>query len=87
MSLAQRRGLVDRPPMPLSGAEWKGIETKGIKRIESNDSCSIWLENFRIESQTILSWSHIFHTNCLKSFEKYSKSKVCPLCRTRDYDK
>ena len=29
LSLAQRRGLVAKPPMPLSQKEWRGIETKG----------------------------------------------------------
>ncbi|CAI2369644.1 unnamed protein product [Moneuplotes crassus] len=87
LSLAQRRGLVERPPMPLSLKEWKGIETKGAIRSENNDSCSICLEKFKIEAQTILSCSHIFHTNCLHSFEKYSRHKMCPLCRSKDYDK
>lgn len=41
LTLAQRRGLVARPPMPLSQAQWKGIESKGTTRIETNDSCSI----------------------------------------------
>lgn len=62
LTLAQRRGLVARPPMPLSQAQWKGIETKGTTRIDNNDFCSICLEKFRIESQTILSCSHVFHT-------------------------
>ena len=38
LSLAQRRGLVAKPPMPLSQKEWKGIETKGYKRVENNDT-------------------------------------------------
>mmetsp|Transcript_11733 Transcript_11733/g.10363 ORF Transcript_11733/g.10363 Transcript_11733/m.10363 type:complete len:207 (+) Transcript_11733:2-622(+) len=41
LSLAQRRGLVAKPPLPLSQKQWKGIETKGTKRGENNDFCSI----------------------------------------------
>lgn len=37
LSLAQRRGLVARPPMPLSQGEWKSIEQKGATRVEKND--------------------------------------------------
>ena len=76
LTLAQRRGLVAKPPMPLSQKEWKNIEDKGTIRTETNDYCSICLEKFRIESQTILSCSHVFHTKCLSSFERYSKHKL-----------
>ena len=87
LTLAQRRGLVARPPMPLSQQQWKGIEIKGATRIETSDSWIIWLEKFRFENQIILSWTHIFHTKWLESFEKYSKAKVWPLWRQKDYDK
>lgn len=41
LTLAQRRGLVPKPSMPLSQNEWKNIETKGATRAETNDFCSI----------------------------------------------
>jgi hypothetical protein len=38
LTLAQRRGLVSRPPMPLSLGEWKSIEQKGSIRAQNDDS-------------------------------------------------
>ena len=35
----------------------------------------------------ILSCSHVFHTQCLSSFERFSRVKMCPLCRKVEYDK
>jgi len=35
--------------------------------------------------QVILSCSHVFHRACLRSFEKFSKNVVCPICRAQDY--
>jgi len=85
LTLAQRLGIYDKPPGPLSAIEWKDIE----KSVESRkiDCCSICLEKFRIEEQLILSCGHVFHKICLSSFEKYSKVKACPLCRLESYDK
>jgi hypothetical protein len=49
--------------------------------------CSICLEDFKLNPQTILSCSHVFHLNCLTSFEKHNKLKACPICRRKDYEK
>lgn len=38
-------------------------------------------------TQTLLSCSHTFHRACLRSFEMFSGSRICPLCRTNDYEK
>lgn len=37
--------------------------------------------------QVLLSCSHTFHQACLASYEKFSKTKACPLCRANDYEK
>ncbi len=37
--------------------------------------------------QVILSCSHVFHEACIRSFERFSGCKACPLCRCRDYQK
>lgn len=37
--------------------------------------------------QVILSCSHVFHEACIRSFERFSGVKACPLCRSRDYQK
>eukprot|EP00002_Diphylleia_rotans_P038098 TRINITY_DN8608_c0_g1_i6.p1 TRINITY_DN8608_c0_g1~~TRINITY_DN8608_c0_g1_i6.p1 ORF type:complete len:247 (+),score=15.52 TRINITY_DN8608_c0_g1_i6:129-869(+) len=37
--------------------------------------------------QVLLSCSHIFHKECLASFEKHSGTKNCPICRKERYQK
>ena len=36
-------------------------------------------------SQVLLSCSHVFHRVCLRSVERFSGKKSCPLCRFTDY--
>lgn len=57
------------------------------KRKDSENVCSICLEDFRLTPQTILSCSHVFHMNCLQSFERHNKIVACPICRRKDYEK
>jgi hypothetical protein len=35
----------------------------------------------------VLSCSHIFHKECLGSFEKHTQGKKCPICRRENYEK
>ena len=87
LTLAQKLGLVEKPPQPLSNNEWVNIEETCKKR-DSDNSCSICLEGFRIpNNQVILSCTHVFHKACLSNFEKFTNSRVCPLCRRQDYEK
>ena len=87
LTLAQRLGLVEKPPKPLSNDEWTHIEEINKKR-EDNNTCPICLEGFKTpNNQTILSCSHVFHKTCLANFEKFTKSRVCPICRRQDYEK
>ena len=44
LTLAQRLGIVDKPPEPLSTFEWKSIEHHAFEL--NQDSCSICLEKF-----------------------------------------
>lgn len=37
--------------------------------------------------QVLLSCSHVFHTQCLASFEAHVRVKACPLCRKQWYQK
>merc|ERR1739848_693653 len=30
--------------------------------------------------------AHVYHQNCLQSYEKFSESRNCPLCRAEYYD-
>lgn len=87
LTLAQKLGLVPAPPQPLSFESWEMIEEQARKRKEGEGLCPICLENFKGFDQIILSCSHMFHKNCLQSFEKLCKIKMCPICRKQDYDK
>ena len=88
LTLAQRLGIIEAPPAPLSNEAWKKIENQSLKRISSDKEilCPICLEEFNSENQIILSCSHVFHSKCLKSFEQHTKIKMCPICRRKDYD-
>eukprot|EP00742_Colponemidia_sp_Colp-10_P009539 GILJ01010411.1.p1 GENE.GILJ01010411.1~~GILJ01010411.1.p1 ORF type:complete len:391 (+),score=23.92 GILJ01010411.1:30-1202(+) len=85
LTLAQRMGLVEAPAPPLSETQWSEIKSKTKARQEA--FCPICMEEFALEQQVILSCSHVFHKTCLTSFEKFSKSKSCPMCRKQAYEK
>jgi hypothetical protein len=67
---------------------WMRIEQKCYNR-DGSDECPICQETFStsLNKQIILSCSHIFHSNCLQSYERYTRVKTCPLCRDDDYRK
>ena len=85
LSLGQRLGLFPCPAPPLNNQDWQKIEDMSKERDEN--VCAICLEEFKNLDQVILSCSHIFHKNCLSSFEKFSKEKTCPICRKESYEK
>ena len=87
LSLAQKRGLVQRPQLPLTGDQWEEVVSIAKERLESNSVCPICLEEFKLESQVVLSCSHIFHKDCLRSFERHTNLKQCPVCRRENYEK
>ena len=87
LTLAQKRGLIKKPQMPLTPQEWSNVIKVANNRICSEMTCSICQEGFKIEKQVVLSCSHVFHKNCIDSFEKFSNSKNCPLCRAASYEK
>lgn len=88
LSLAQRLGLVEKPPKPITYEDWKDIESQAERREDDCESCPICLEGFKVpNSQVILSCSHTFHKACLNSFERHSRIRACPICRRKDYEK
>lgn len=63
--------------------KWNEIRTQALKRNCSD--CPICLSKFcQIKKMVVLTCSHIFHENCLVSFEEYSAltNKSCPVCRS-----
>jgi hypothetical protein len=95
LTLAERLGLVDKPPEPLSQTEWVQIEKTFFNRVSSKqikeETCPICFENLQFAEQTILSCSHVYHKTCLESFERFMRNKgsdkACPICRKENYDK
>jgi hypothetical protein len=78
--------------------DWKEVRQKALKR-GIQDLCSICIspfyldkspqlqyDPFRVRKLSLLSCSHLFHTACLKSFERFGQGSlaipVCPICRS-----
>ena len=87
LTLAQRYGLVAAPAPKLSKDEWREVQAQSARREDERHGCPICREDFKAEDQVLLSCSHIFHKACLRSFEKFSKQRVCPICRAEEYQK
>ena len=47
LTLAQRLGIVEKPPRPLDQEQWKNIEDQSKKREDSDGICPICLEDFK----------------------------------------
>lgn len=86
LTLAQRMGLVEAPSPRLTAEEWAEVKTRSILEGDSTQPCAICREEFRLQPQVLLSCSHVFHKVCLKSFEKFSGKKCCPMCRKEQYE-
>ncbi|WIA37624.1 hypothetical protein OEZ86_014525 [Tetradesmus obliquus] len=86
LTLAQRRGLIPKPDKLLSQEEWSAVHSLARQRDDcSASNCAICLEPFKAEQQVLLSCSHVFHQQCLASFERHVRVKACPLCRKAWY--
>uniref|UniRef100_A0A8C3W100 Ring finger protein 32 n=1 Tax=Catagonus wagneri TaxID=51154 RepID=A0A8C3W100_9CETA len=85
LTLAQKLGLFDPPPLPLSPAEWERVKQRSILQGDSVQPCPICKEEFELRPQVLLSCSHVFHRACLQAFEKFTNKKTCPLCRKNQY--
>lgn len=81
LTLAQKMGLVPKPPPQPSFKEWKQIEETAAIRTSTKSSgeanfCSICFELLNLtmnQGQIILSCSHVFHELCFKQFEKLTR--------------
>ncbi|XP_067148628.1 RING finger protein 32 isoform X1 [Apteryx mantelli] len=85
LTLAQKLGLAEPPPLPLTAEEWAKIKQRSIKHGDSVQPCAICREEFALQPQVLLSCSHVFHKACLKAFEKFTGKKSCPMCRKKQY--
>ncbi|OQR82061.1 RING finger protein 32-like [Thraustotheca clavata] len=89
LTLAQKKGLVACPEPKLSINQWEECEFQAEERGDPAYPCSICREPFGVLPKVILSCSHMFHHNCLTSFERFlrTNARVCPLCRKQNYQK
>ena len=87
LTFAQRMGVEERPPSPLTDREWEVAHQRSITRNDAQEGCSICCQDFKLKKQVILSCSHSFHSQCILSFERHSQTLCCPLCRSTDYEK
>ncbi|ELW69797.1 RING finger protein 32, partial [Tupaia chinensis] len=85
LTLAQRLGLFEPPPAPLSSDEWEKVKQRSVLQGDSTQPCPICREDFALHPQVLLSCSHVFHRVCLQAFEKFTNKKTCPLCRRSQY--
>jgi len=91
-TLAQRLGLVqpNAPINTVSRKQWDTLEAKLKEPDHKLDTfCPICMEAFNQGTEVLLSCSHMFHRQCLTSFEKFMKisERACPICRRSNYQK
>ncbi|QDZ18005.1 Ring zinc finger protein [Chloropicon primus] len=87
LTLAQKYGLVSAPRSKLDEYEWMQAHAQSVQREDVKHGCPICYEDFKGEDRVLLSCSHMFHKHCLRSFERFTKQKCCPICRTLQYQK
>ncbi|XP_066091370.1 RING finger protein 32 isoform X1 [Saccopteryx bilineata] len=85
LTLAQKLGLFELPPLPLSPDDWEKVKQRSVSQGDSMQPCPICKEEFQLRPQVLLSCSHVFHRACLQAFEKFASKKTCPLCRKNQY--
>eukprot|EP00993_Chasmostoma_nieuportense_P002670 NODE_3445_length_967_cov_3.135714_g3296_i0.p1 GENE.NODE_3445_length_967_cov_3.135714_g3296_i0~~NODE_3445_length_967_cov_3.135714_g3296_i0.p1 ORF type:complete len:300 (-),score=47.91 NODE_3445_length_967_cov_3.135714_g3296_i0:66-965(-) len=87
LTLAQKMGLAAKPAPKLTDEEWAEAQKTSQIRQDSFQPCPICYEPFGSQPQVLLSCSHVFHQTCIRSFERFSETKHCPLCRRVAYQK
>ncbi|KAL4635289.1 RING finger protein 32 [Arapaima gigas] len=86
LTLAQKLGLVEAPPIRLTTEEWEHVKARSVQEGDSVQPCVICREEFHLRPQVLLSCSHVFHRACLHAFERFSGKKCCPMCRREQYE-
>ncbi|TYZ67124.1 hypothetical protein PybrP1_000780, partial [[Pythium] brassicae (nom. inval.)] len=87
--LQRQLGAMACPPPMLTRDDWDRCEKQAEERGDLAHPCSICRESFGVKEQVILSCSHMFHLDCIASFERFLRTnqRVCPLCRKQEYQK
>jgi hypothetical protein len=84
LTLAERLGLVEAPPAPLTDEQFETVKIDAEKRGFYNQECPICLEKFGPDNLVLLSCSHLLHATCLMNFRRFSRGtqQLCPVCRS-----
>ena len=91
LTLAQRMGLAEKPPPAPTEVEWATAVTTSDLRMDCVEPCAICHTTLGLQKQTILSCSHVFHSECIKRFEDFVRRsrgampRSCPICRREHY--
>lgn len=85
LTLAQKLGLITQPPPRLTPSQWAQVKSASLTR--NDTACPICQEGFTNQGQVLLSCSHVYHRDCLESYEKFVRQKRCPMCRSEGYEK
>lgn len=83
LTLAEKLGIVEPPPAPLTDEQFETVKIEAEKRGFFNECCPICLEKFGPDNMVLLSCSHLLHATCLMNFRKFSRGQEnrCPVCR------
>ncbi|EFC39536.1 hypothetical protein NAEGRDRAFT_72718 [Naegleria gruberi] len=91
-TLSQKMGLKEPPPKKLTDSQWNNVErnlvTNRLSHLE--DGCPICFESFAFNDIVcITNCGHVYHQNCLQSFERCNiwRKRSCPMCRLEDYQR
>lgn len=83
-NIATNQSIMDHFERLHLEKNWDDVQIKAIER--ENDECPICLSalNAKHHKLVLLSCSHMYHSHCLLSYEKYCEqtNNSCPLCRT-----
>ncbi|XP_054478698.1 RING finger protein 32 isoform X2 [Anoplopoma fimbria] len=86
LTLAQKLGLVASPAGRLTEDDWTQVKARSVQEGDSAHPCAICREEFCLQSQVLLSCSHVFHRACLQAFERFCGRRCCPMCRKEQYE-
>lgn len=86
LDLAEKIGLVEAPPPPLTNEQFETVKIQAQDRGFYNQACPICMEPFGPDNLVLLSCSHLLHATCLMNFRKFARDHYldqrCPVCRS-----
>jgi hypothetical protein len=84
LTLAERLGIVEPPPAPLTDEQFETVKIGAQQRGFYDQECPICLEHFGPDNLALLSCTHLLHATCLMNFRRFSSGHphLCPVCRS-----